>query len=124
MRRGELATAARPLPLVGQWVARKSVGEGIGWGRSPFPDSRALRRRGALREPWFLPPLTADETKEACGAASSDATGPSAAPGSVSLLSFPATHELLSLAIPIFVSEKAEAEPIVLVSDGDESIRL
>ena len=100
------------------------MGKGIGWARSPFPDSRALRRRGALREPWFLPPLTADETKEACGAASSDATGPSAAPGSVSLLSFPATHELLSLAIPIFVSEKAEAEPIVLVSDGDESIRL
>ena len=46
---------ARALLRVGQWVARKSVGEGIGWAHWPFQDSRALRRRGALREPWILP---------------------------------------------------------------------
>ena len=51
---------ARPLLPVGQWVARKSVGEGIGWAHSPIPASRALRRRGALRGPWILPPSTAD----------------------------------------------------------------
>ena len=37
---------ARPLLPVGQWVARKSVGEGIGWVHWPIPASRALRRRG------------------------------------------------------------------------------
>ena len=52
---------ACPLLRVGQWVARKSVGEGIGWAHSPFQASRALRRRGALRGPCILPPSTADE---------------------------------------------------------------
>ena len=67
---------ARPLLLVGQWVARKSVGESIGWAHSPFPDSRALRRRGALREPWILSPSTADGTMQAYGAASSPPARP------------------------------------------------
>ena len=68
---------ARPLLPVGQWVARKSVGEGIGWAHSPIPASRALRRRGALRGPWVLPPSTAGcETKVAFGAASSPPARP------------------------------------------------
>ena len=50
---GDLATGlppARRLPLVGDWMARGSMAEGIGWLHSPIPASiGALRRRGALR---------------------------------------------------------------------------
>jgi hypothetical protein len=70
------SSPARPLLRVGQWVARKFVGEGIGWAHSPFQDSRALRRRGAHREPWILPPSTPNGTMQACGAASSPAARP------------------------------------------------
>ena len=45
-----ISPPARRLPLVGDWMARGSMAEGIGWLHSPIPASiGALRRRGALR---------------------------------------------------------------------------
>ena len=60
MARADLATPARRLPLAAKWMARGSMVEGVGWLHSHIPASQALRRRGALRGPWILPPSTAD----------------------------------------------------------------
>ena len=45
-----ISPPARRLPLVGEWVARGFVVEGVGWPQPAFPESGALGRRGALLE--------------------------------------------------------------------------
>ena len=41
---------ARRLLLVGEWMAKGFMVEGIGWPQPPIPASGALGQRGALRE--------------------------------------------------------------------------
>ena len=69
---------ARRLLLVGQWVARKSIWEGIGWAHSPVPAFGAHGRRGGLES--CIVALRRPTRREASFRHCDLAIGPPAAP--------------------------------------------
>ena len=79
-----ISPPALRLPRVGQSVARKSMGEGIGWDHSPFPASEAVGARGERSLPVTAHTTTTGGGSTTIGMLCASVLGPEE-PGPVSL---------------------------------------